>query len=113
MGVTVNVDFARSAFCKVVSCKRPGGVVSQYRGPSLFFSRTRAVPTKSEAMRHRLHAVKIYALVVVVSVAAASLLVFRGWEVPAPYPSKFLECACRLRNPWDRLRLLLISSPVR
>ena len=63
--------------------------MSQYRGPSLFFSRTRAVPTKSEAMRHRLHAVKIYALVVVVSVAAASLLVFRGWEVPAPYPSKF------------------------
>ena len=40
-------------------------------------------------MRHKLHAVKIYALVGVVSVAAVSLLVFRGWEVPAPYPSKF------------------------
>src|SRR5947199_3047871 len=40
-------------------------------------------------MRHKLHAVKIYALVGVVSVAAVSLLVFVGWEVPTPFPSKF------------------------
>jgi len=40
-------------------------------------------------MRHKLHAVKIYALVGVVTAAAVSLLVLPGWEVPGPFPSKF------------------------
>jgi len=52
-------------------------------------SRTRAVPTKSEAMRHRFHAVQIYALVGVVSLAALSLLILLRWETPGPFPSKF------------------------
>jgi putative nucleotidyltransferase with HDIG domain len=58
-------------------------------GALSIFSWTRAVPTKSEAMRHRLHPIKIYALVGLVSVAAVSLLVLRGWEAPGPFPSKF------------------------
>jgi len=58
-------------------------------GPFPIFSRTDVVPTKSEAMRQKLHVVKIYALVGVVSVAAVSLLVFPQWEVPAQFPSKF------------------------
>src|SRR5436190_3921420 len=40
-------------------------------------------------MRHRFHAVKIYALVGVVSLAALSLLILPGWEAPGPFPSKF------------------------
>src|SRR5437016_8714802 len=40
-------------------------------------------------MRHRFHAVKIYALVGVVSLAALSLLVLPGWEAPGAFPSKF------------------------
>src|SRR2546430_16672423 len=40
-------------------------------------------------MRHRFHAVKIYALVGVVSLAALSLLILSGWEAPGPFPSKF------------------------
>src|SRR5438046_8870 len=40
-------------------------------------------------MRHKVHDVKIYALVGVVSAAAVSLLFFQAWEVPAPFPSKF------------------------
>src|ERR1051326_1642685 len=40
-------------------------------------------------MRHRFHAVKIYALVGVVTLAAVSLLVFPGWDAPRPFPSKF------------------------
>src|SRR5439155_13865461 len=50
--------------------------------------RTRAVPTKSEAMHHRFHAVQIYALVGVVSLAALSLLILLRWET-GPFPSKF------------------------
>src|SRR5437660_9388581 len=58
-------------------------------GVLALFSRTRVLPTKSEAMRHRFHAVRIYALVGVVSLAALSLLILPGWEVPGPFPSKF------------------------
>ncbi len=40
-------------------------------------------------MRHRFQAVKIYALVGVVTLAAVGLLVLPGWEAPGPFPSKF------------------------
>ena len=40
-------------------------------------------------MRHRFHAVQIYALVGVVSLAALSLLILLRWETPGPFPSKF------------------------
>src|SRR6266700_1551230 len=40
-------------------------------------------------MRHRFHAVKIWALVGGVSIAALSLLILLGWEAPGPFPSKF------------------------
>src|SRR5712671_6894473 len=43
----------------------------------------------TESLRRRLQQALIYAYISAVSVATLSLLAFREWDLPAPYPSKF------------------------
>src|SRR3989475_5695063 len=56
-------------------------------GPFPFY-----LPTDSrmtESLRRRLQQALIYAYISAVSVATLSLLAFREWDIPAPFPSKF------------------------
>src|SRR3989442_2815070 len=43
----------------------------------------------TESLRRRLQQALIYAYISAVSVATLSLLAFREWDIPAPFPSKF------------------------
>src|SRR5438128_5181842 len=46
-------------------------------------------PRMTETFRRRMQQARIYALIGAVSVAAFSLLAFREWYIPAPFPSRF------------------------
>src|SRR5216684_2419929 len=56
-------------------------------GPFPFYFTTDSRMT--ESLRRRLQQALIYAYISAVSVATLSLLAFREWDLPAPFPSKF------------------------
>src|SRR6266853_442663 len=56
-------------------------------GPFPFYLTTDSRMT--ESLRRRLQQALIYAYISAVSVATLSLLAFREWDLPAPFPSKF------------------------
>ena len=56
-------------------------------GPFPFYLTTDSRMT--ESLRRRLQQALIYAYISAVSVATLSLLAFREWDIPAPFPSKF------------------------